>query len=133
MFKKTINYEDFNGQQIKEEFYFNLTKAEIMEMQLEKTGGLTEYIQRIVDSKDVPQLVKLFKELILKSYGVKSDDGKRFIKTKEVVEAFTQTNAYSEFYMELATNADAASAFVNGIIPADLAEEVKKQEKKQLK
>jgi hypothetical protein len=133
MFKKTINYEDFNGQPIKEDFYFNLTKAEIMEMQLEKTGGLTEYIQRIVDSKDVPQLVKLFKELILKSYGVKSDDGKRFIKTKEVVEAFTQTNAYSEFYMELATNADAASAFVNGIIPADLAEEVKKQEKKQLK
>lgn len=133
MFKKTINYEDFNGQPIKEDFYFNLTKAEIMEMQLEKTGGLTEYIQRIVDSKDVPQLVKLFKELILKSYGVKSDDGKRFIKTKEVVEAFTQTNAYSEFYMELATNADVASAFVNGIIPADLAEEVKKQEKKQLK
>ena len=133
MFKKTINYEDFNGQPIKEDFYFNLTKAEIMEMQLEKTGGLTEYIQKIVDSKSVPELVKLFKELILKSYGVKSDDGKRFIKTKEVVEAFTQTNAYSEIYMELATNAEAASAFVNGIIPADMAEEVKKQEKKQLK
>ena len=133
MFKKTINYEDFNGQPIKEDFYFNLTKAEIMEMQLEKTGGLTEYIQKIVDSKSVPELVKLFKELILKSYGVKSDDGKRFIKTKEVVEAFTQTNAYSEIYMELATNAEAASAFVNGIIPAYMAEEVRKQEKKQLK
>jgi len=119
MFKKTITYLDYNGLEIKEDFYFNLTKAEIMEMQLQKSGGFAEKIQKVVDAKDVPELVGIFKELILKSYGVKSDDGKRFIKTEKVREEFTQTEAYSDLYVELATNADSASAFVNGIIPAD--------------
>ena len=119
MFKKTITYLDYNGLEIKEDFYFNLTKAEIMEMQLQKSGGFAEKIQKVVDAKDVPELVSIFKELILKSYGVKSDDGKRFIKTDKVREEFTQTEAYSDLYVELATNADSASAFVNGIIPAD--------------
>lgn len=119
MFKKTITYLDYNGLEIKEDFYFNLTKAEIMEMQLQKSGGFAEKIQKVVDAKDVPELVSIFKELILKSYGVKSDDGKRFIKTEKVREEFTQTEAYSDLYVELATNADSASAFVNGIIPAD--------------
>lgn len=119
MFKKTITYHDYNGQEIKEDFYFNLTKAEIMEMQLEKSGGFAEKIQRVVDAKDVPEIIKIFKELILKSYGVKSDDGKRFIKSEQLRDEFTQTEAYSELFLELATDADAASAFVNGIIPAD--------------
>jgi hypothetical protein len=119
MFKKTITYLDYNGLEIKEDFYFNLTKAEIMEMQLQKSGGFAEKIQKVIDAKDVPELVSIFKELILKSYGVKSDDGKRFIKTEKVREEFTQTEAYSDLYVELATNADSASAFVNGIIPAD--------------
>ncbi|MDD4275616.1 MAG: hypothetical protein PHO33_01375 [Clostridia bacterium] len=90
-----------------------------MEMQLQKSGGFAEKIQKVIDAKDVPELVSIFKELILKSYGVKSDDGKRFIKTEKVREEFTQTEAYSDLYVELATNADSASAFVNGIIPAD--------------
>jgi hypothetical protein len=128
MFKKTITYLDYNGLEIKEDFYFNLTKAEIMEMQLQKSGGFAEKIQKVVDAKDVPELVSIFKELILKSYGVKSDDGKRFIKTDKVREEFTQTEAYSDLYVELATNADSASAFVNGIIPADQLKAI--QEKK---
>ena len=124
MYKKTITYLDYNGQEIKEDFYFNLTKAEILEMQLEKEGGLAEKIQTIVDSKNVPELIKIFKELILRSYGKKSDDGKRFIKSPELSREFTQTEAYSELFMELATDSDAASAFINGIIPANLAKEL---------
>lgn len=124
MYKKTITYPDYNGQEIKEDFYFNLTKAEILEMQLEKEGGLAEKIQAIVDSKNVPELIKIFKELILRSYGKKSDDGKRFIKSPELSREFTQTEAYSELFMELATDSDAASAFINGIIPANLAKEL---------
>ena len=124
MYKKTITYPDYNGEEIKEDFYFNLTKAEILEMQLEKEGGLAEKIQAIVDSKNVPELIKIFKELILRSYGKKSDDGKRFIKSPELSREFTQTEAYSEFFMELATDSDAASAFINGIIPANLAKEL---------
>ena len=124
MYKKTITYPDYNGEEIKEDFYFNLTKAEILEMQLEKEGGLAEKIQAIVDSKNVPELIKIFKELILRSYGKKSDDGKRFIKSPELSRVFTQTEAYSELFMELATDSDAASAFINGIIPANLAKEL---------
>jgi hypothetical protein len=124
MYKKTITYPDYNGEEIKEDFYFNLTKAEILEMQLEKEGGLAEKIQAIVDSKNVPELIKIFKELILRSYGKKSDDGKRFIKSPELSREFTQTEAYSELFMELATDSDAASAFINGIIPANLAKEL---------
>lgn len=124
MYKKTITYPDYNGNEIKEDFYFNLTKAEILEMQLEKEGGLAEKIQTIVDSKNVPELIKIFKELILRSYGKKSDDGKRFIKSPELSREFTQTEAYSELFMELATDSDAASAFINGIIPANLAKEL---------
>ena len=124
MYKKTITYLDYNGEEIKEDFYFNLTKAEILEMQLEKEGGLAEKIQTIVDSKNVPELIKIFKELILRSYGKKSDDGKRFIKSPELSREFTQTEAYSELFMELATDSDAASAFINGIILAYLAKEL---------
>ena len=124
MYKKTITYPDYNGEEIKEDFYFNLTKAEILEMQLEKEGGLAEKIQAFVDSKNVPELIKIFKELILRSYGKKSDDGKRFIKSPELSREFTQTEAYSELFMELATDSDAASAFINGIIPANLAKEL---------
>ena len=124
MYKKTITYPDYNGEEIKEDFYFNLTKAEILEMQLEQEGGLAEKIQAIVDSKNVPELIKIFKELILRSYGKKSDDGKRFIKSPELSREFTQTEAYSELFMELATDSDAASAFINGIIPANLAKEL---------
>ena len=118
MLKKTITYTDYNGITRTEDFYFNLTKAEIMEMQLSTNGGLDVMIKKIIDSQDAPSIIKIFKELILKAYGEKSDDGKRFIKSKEISEGFAQTEAYSQLFMELATDTDAASKFVNGIVPA---------------
>ena len=117
MLKKTITYTDYNGVERKEDFYFNLTKAEIMELEMSISGGLTEMINRIVAAQDAPAIVKIFKELVLKAYGVKSPDGKRFIKSDELATEFAQTEAYSQLFMELATDADAASAFVNGIVP----------------
>lgn len=121
MLKKTITYNDYNGTERTEDFYFNLTEAEAMEMELSTTGGLTETIRRIVSAQDTAALFKIFKELILKAYGEKSPDGKRFIKSQEISTAFSQTEAYSKFFMELATDADAAAAFVNGIVPQQLA------------
>ena len=123
MIKKTIAYTDYNGVERKEDFYFNLTKAEVMELEMSTKGGLAEMIQRIVAAQDQPAIIKIFKELIIKAYGVKSPDGKKFIKNQEVVDDFVQTEAFSELFMELATDADAAAKFVNGIVPANLAEQ----------
>lgn len=118
MLKKTITYVDYNGTERKEDFYFNLSKAEIMEMEMGTTGGMVEMINRIVAAQDAPAIIDVFKKMILTAYGEKSADGKRFIKSKEISEAFSQTEAYSQLFMELATDADAASKFVNGIVPA---------------
>lgn len=120
MFKKTITYTDYNDVERTETFYFNLTKAEVLEMELSTTGGLSVMIQGIIDSKDTPQLIKIFKELVLKAYGEKSPDGRRFIKSPEITEAFAQTEAYSEIFMELATDDKVATAFVQGITPKGL-------------
>lgn len=120
MLKKRIVYTDYNGTKREEDFYFNLSKAEIMEMEMSTSGGLTEMINRIIETQDAPSIIKVFKEIIMKSYGEKSPDGKRLVKSKELSEAFSQTEAYSELFMELATDSDAASKFVNGIIPADM-------------
>ena len=118
MLKKTFTYTDYNGVERTEDHYFNLSKAELMEMELSTTGGLAEMINKIVAAQDAPQIVKLFKDLVLKAYGQKSADGRRFIKSKELADEFSQTEAYSQLFMELATDADAASKFVNGIVPA---------------
>ncbi len=117
MLKKTITYTDYNGIERTENFYFNLSKAEIMEMEMSTSGGIAEMIQNIVAAQDAPAIIKIFKDLVLKAYGEKSPDGKRFIKSEEISTAFSQTEAYSIIFMELATNADAAAEFVNGIIP----------------
>lgn len=124
MLKKTITYSDYNGTERTEDFYFNLSKAEITEMEMGTTGGLAEMIQRIVAAQDVPAIIKIFKDLVLKAYGVKSADGRRFIKSEELSTEFSQTEAYSILFMELATDADAAAKFINGIVPADVAKSV---------
>ena len=124
MLKKRITYTDYNGEERTEDFYFNLSKAEIMEMEMGVTGGLTELIKKVMATKDVPSVMKIFKDLILKAYGEKSADGKRFMKSEELSREFSQTEAYSILFMELATNADEAAKFVNGIIPADLAKQM---------
>ena len=127
MLKKTITYTDHNGVERTEDFWFNLPKAEIMEMEMSTTGGLTETIQKVVQTQDAPAIIKIFKNLVLKAYGEKSPDGKRFIKSDELALAFSQTEAYSNLFMELATDADAAAKFINGIIPADAAKAAKEQ------
>lgn len=122
MLKKTIAYTDYNGVTREEDFYFNLNEAEIMEMELSTSGGLAEMITRIVAAKDAPAIVKVFKDLVLKAYGERSLDGKHFLKEDEngrrLSDKFKQTEAYSILFMELATDADAAAKFVNGIVPA---------------
>ena len=120
MLKKTINYVDYNGVERKEDFYFNLTKAEVTEMELYVDGGLSQMIEQLVNAKDNKQIIGLFKEIILKAYGEKSADGRRFIKSKEISEAFSQTEAYSELFVELALNEDEAAKFIKGILPANL-------------
>ena len=120
MLKKTITYTDFDGNVRTEDFYFNLTKAEVTEMQMGTDGGLAKMLEKIVATQDAKRIVELFKDLVLRSYGEKSPDGKRFIKNKELSDGFAQTEAYSELFMELATTADMASAFVNGIIPQQM-------------
>lgn len=120
MLKKTITYTDYNGVERTEDFYFNLSKAEITEMELSTSGGLAEMIQKIVAAQDAPSIIKIFKDLVLKAYGEKTPDGKRFVKSEEISTAFSQTEAYSILFMELATDAEAASNFVNGIVPNDM-------------
>lgn len=127
MLKKTITYEDYNGVERKEDFYFNLSKVELTEMQMGADGGMSEYLQKIVDAKDSATIMEMFKTLILKAYGEKVDDGKRFKKSKELSEAFSQTPAYEVLYMELAFDADAAAKFVKGIVPADIAKQMDKK------
>lgn len=131
MFAKKIKYTDYNGAAREETFYFNLNKAEIMEMELGVAGGMTQLINMMIASEDGPGLAKFYKEMILKAYGEKSLDGKRFIKNQEVRDAFEQTDAYSELYMELVTDAEKASEFVRGIMPTQAvkaAEDFKKPE-----
>nr|DAQ20086.1 MAG TPA: hypothetical protein [Caudoviricetes sp.] len=126
MLKKTIDYTDYNGVERKEDFYFNLTKAEIMEMEMSTVGGLAEMIEKIVSTQDTVAIIKIFKDLVLRAYGEKSADGKRFIKSKELSDAFSQTEAYSNLFMELSTDSDAAAAFINGIVPADVSKKMAK-------
>ena len=121
MIQKTITYNDYNGVERTETFRFNLSKAEIMEMEMSTTGGLAEMVKRVVDAKDAPTIIKIFKDLILKSYGVKSDDGRRFIKSDKLREEFEQTEAFSILFMELATDAEAGAAFVIGNVPSAIA------------
>ena len=117
MLKKNIKYTDYNGVERNEDFYFNLSKAEVTEMELTTAGGFAEMINKVVATQDVPSIIKIFKELILKAYGEKSPDGKRFIKSEELSREFSQTEAYSNLFMELATDAEKAAEFVNGITP----------------
>ena len=134
MLKKNIKYTDYNGVEREEDFFFNLSKAELMEMEMGTAGGLAEMIQQTIKTQDAPTIIKIFKDIILKAYGEKSADGKRFIKVNDagvpLANGFAQTEAYSQLFMELATNADAAANFIKGIIPGDI--EIPETEVKKL-
>lgn len=130
MVTKKITYTDYKGNQRTEELCFNLNKAELTEMELSIEGGLHAMLLKIKEAEDMPQIVKVFKQMILKSFGVISNDGRRFAKSPELSEEFSQTEAYSELFMELVSNPDEAAAFVNGVIPAEMALAAEEAEKK---
>jgi hypothetical protein len=128
MYAKKIMYTDYNGSKREETFHFNLTAAELLEMELMEDGGMESLLQRIVETRNYKQLVTIFKQMILGAYGVKSPDGKRFIKSKELTDEFQQTEAFAELYIELATNDEAATAFVNATLPSkERMEEVRRR------
>lgn len=122
MLKRTITYTDFDGNQRTEDFYFNLSKAEVVEMEMGVTGGLTQMIHKIIAAQDNRQVLETFKSLILKAYGEKSPDGKRFIKNQDLRDSFEQTEAYSILFMELATDEQKSIDFVKAIIPTPTPE-----------
>lgn len=128
MFKKTVTYEDYKGNTRTEDFYFNLNKAELVELELSTKGGLTVMMDRIIAAQDNATLFKIFKDLVSKSYGVLSDDGRKFVKNQEVLDDFMQTEAYSIIFSELATNEEAAAEFFNNVIPQNLAKELTEEE-----
>ena len=129
MIKKTITFTDYNGIERTENFYFNLTEAELTEMELSTVGGYQQYVQNVIDAKDGPSLIRLFKDLIMRTYGVKSPDGREFRKSEEISRSFAQTEAYSKLFMELATDSKAAADFVNGVISDDMRRRMAEQNK----
>lgn len=116
MIKKTITYKDFNGETRTEPFYFHLSRAELVEMEASTIGGYKAMVEKAAREGDTPTLFKVVKEFVLKSYGIKSLDGKRFEKSPEILASFEQSEAYSELLMELMGDDTAASAFINGIV-----------------
>lgn len=117
MLKKTVTYEDFDGNLRTEDHYFNLTEAELTEMEYSLNGGLSQLLEKIIKENDQKRIMEYFKEMVIMSYGIKSLDGRQFVKNDEIRAEFASTAAYSAIYMELATDTEAAIAFVNGIMP----------------
>ena len=117
MLKKQIKYKDYNDTDREETFYFNLSKVEVAEIEMSVSGGWVKWVEKVVEAQSEPELIVIFKEIILKSYGEKSPDGKRFVKSEELSKAFSETEAFVELFMELATSSDAAATFFNGIVP----------------
>jgi hypothetical protein len=127
MIKWPITYTDFEGNEETEEFRFHLSKSELLEMNLSQSGGMDKMLQRIINTKDTQKIVEVFKDIILRSYGELSDDGRRFVKVKDghrLADDFAQTPAYDELFMELASDEKKAADFINGIIPKSVADEV---------
>lgn len=120
MLKREITYEDFNGEKQTETFYFNISKSELIELEVDVQGGFGKYLQNIVEAEDQRRLVHEFKRIVLMAYGQKSADGKQFVKSDAMRQAFAQTAAYQTLFMELATDDKAATAFIKGVIPSDV-------------
>lgn len=126
MLKKTITYKNFNDEEVSEDFFFHLSRAELVEIEMEHPGGLSKSLERIIAAEDNAALIKEFKKIILAAYGKRSEDGRRFVKSQELRDEFLSTEAYSTLFMELVTDTDAAIEFINGIIPQGLSEEAAK-------
>lgn len=128
MFKKTIKYTDYNDVERTEDFYFNLSRAELTKLELSYQSGYAEMMRRAIDANNGPEIMSMFDRIIRMAYGEKSEDGRRFVKSEDISEAFAQTPAYDSLFMELCTDAKAAADFVNNVIPADLREQANQQE-----
>lgn len=131
MFTHEITYKDFDGVERTETFYFNLSRAELTELQLTYPGGYAEHIEKVTKSQDRPAIVAMFKDLIKRTYGEKSEDGRRLMKSEELSNAFMETNAYDDLFMRLAQDADFATSFVSGVMP-DFGDEKAKDAKAEL-
>lgn len=131
MLKREIKYKDFNGNEQTEVFHFNISRQELMEMLVEPDEGLDKWLEKILATKDNRALLAQFKKIILSSYGEKSEDGKRFVKTDEIREVFAQTAAYDALFTDLTTNEASAADFIKGIVPEDMAEMAEAAEAKK--
>jgi predicted nucleic acid-binding protein len=120
MLKRTIKYTDYNGEPQEEIMYFHLSKAELLELELSEVGGFSEMLKKTAEAQNPKEVLAAFKEIVSKAYGIKSPDGKQFMKSEEIRQQFLHSAAYDELFVELATNADAAAAFFNGVIPSDM-------------
>ena len=125
MLTKTITYQDFDGNDITEEFCFNLTKSELTKMQLSKDGGLAEWLERMINSRNNKEIMNAFEQILLKAYGIRSDDRKRFIKSEEISREFQQTNAYDILFMDLIENETKMADFINALMPKDVSDKIK--------
>jgi hypothetical protein len=126
--KKTITFNDLDGNPVTEDFYFNLNKAEIAEMELSYDGGLSDYLQKIIATNDGGAIISAFKDIVTKSVGRRSEDGRRFMKSPDITNEFLQTEAYSEMFMSLVTDATAASEFIKGIVPQEMSQKIENVE-----
>lgn len=124
MLRYPIKYTNFNDEEVEEVLYFNLSEPELIEMEVSLDGGLGAMIKRIVEANDGAGIIKQFKDFILLSYGLRSDDGKRFIKNDEVRAEFAQTAAYAQLFMDLATDAGKAAKFIQGVVPKKFQGEI---------
>lgn len=127
MLKKDITFTDLEGNPVTETHYFNLSKADLIELQMSKQGGFQDWIQTVIDAEDGPTLIRELKDIILMAYGKRSEDGKRFIKSPEDRAEFANSEAFAELFSEIALDADKASEFVNGVMPRGLIEETRQQ------
>ena len=132
MIKKTIKYIDYDGNEREEEFRFNLSKAELTEMEFSLNGGLSTMLKRLVQEKNSSEMIKILKEIILKSYGERSDDGKYFRKSEELSKAFSETEAFTDIFMSIVSSPEAALEFVQGILPQDVREQINSQKREEL-
>ena len=132
MLKKTITYIDYDGMERTEDFWFNLSKTELTKLDAELPGGVLGVLRKIIDKKDRKALVDFIETLILRSYGEKTLDGKRFVKTPEMAEEFMQTPAYDELFMSILSDTDSQTSFINGVIPQSMAKEIEQTDKKQV-
>ena len=132
MLKKTITYTDYDGMERTEDFWFNLSKTELTKLDAELPGGVLGVLRKIIDKKDRKALVDFVETLILRSYGEKTLDGKRFVKTPDMAEEFMQTPAYDELFMSILSDTDSQTSFINGVIPQSMAKEIEQTDKKQV-